>query len=148
MTERSDAMLAIGGGKGTYSTGFKMINLGKPVLPLDLRLGSTADNSGGAIDLHREMTTGPARFFPKTHPDIVNKVELLSLDRGINDAADVAHVSVEILAKELDAIPAPPERRTNAKGRLDSVWQSARELSVLASAIRIFEWLKSFLPFM
>ena len=32
MTERSDAMLAIGGGKGTYAAGTRMIALGKPVL--------------------------------------------------------------------------------------------------------------------
>ena len=42
MIEQSDAMLAIGGGKGTYTAGTKMSGLGKPVLPLDLQLGSTA----------------------------------------------------------------------------------------------------------
>ena len=39
MIEKADAMLAIGGGKGTYSAGVDMISQGKPVFPLDLRLG-------------------------------------------------------------------------------------------------------------
>ena len=38
MVEKSDAMLAIGGGKGTYAAGKGMIERGKPVLPLDLKL--------------------------------------------------------------------------------------------------------------
>ena len=46
--DRADAMLGIGGGKGTYAAGTDMIDLGKPVLPLDLRLDSlSGDGEGG-----------------------------------------------------------------------------------------------------
>ena len=67
MIDRADAMLAIGGGKGTYAVGTEMAALGKPVLPLDLQLGSTATDGDGAVALHREMTADPRRFFPSTH---------------------------------------------------------------------------------
>ena len=149
MAERSDAMLAIGGGKGTYAAATKMIALGKPVLPLDLQLGSTAGDGDGAVALHREMATKPGRFFPDTHDDMVNRIELLSLDRGINDAATVARVSVEMLAKELEAVPLP-EQPTNAKGRLAAGWRFVKALPfvTVAAAIRIFEWMKGLLPFM
>ena len=40
MVEMADAMIVIGGGKGTYSAGTAMTALRKPVLPLDLQLGS------------------------------------------------------------------------------------------------------------
>ena len=36
MMENADAMVAVGGGKGTYSIGLAMTASGKPVLPLDL----------------------------------------------------------------------------------------------------------------
>lgn len=45
----ADAMLAIGGGKGTYSIGTEMTAEGKPVLPLDLDLGASQDDGDGEI---------------------------------------------------------------------------------------------------
>ena len=146
MIERSDAMLAIGGGKGTYAAAGEMIALGKPVLPLDLQLGSSADDGDGAVALHREMLTEPGRFFPITHHEAMNRVGLLSLERAINDAGAVARVSAEMLARELEAVPVPGER-ANTKARLAGAWRTARELSVFASAIKIFEWVKGLLPF-
>ena len=93
MVERSDAMLAIGGGKGTYAAGTGMIELGKPVLPLDLKLGSTTGDGDGAVALHRELATEPERFFPCTYQDVVNRVGLFSLDPAINDVGAAAQVS-------------------------------------------------------
>lgn len=147
MVEKSDAMLAIGGGKGTYAAGTGMIAFGKPVLPLDLKLGSTADDGEGAIALRREMATMPERFFPRTHNDVINRVGLLSLDRGINDVEVAARVSAEILSKELEAIPLLG-RRANAKRRLVAAWRFAKELPVVSSAIKIIEWVKNLISFM
>ena len=146
MVERADAMLAIGGGKGTYSAGTAMIASGKPVLPLDLKLGSTAEDGDGAIALYREMGLTPSRFFPNTHQGVRNRLGLLSLDRGINEAGTVAQVSAEMLAKELDPIPLT-DRATNVKRRLSAVWQTMRALPIIASAIKIFEWARGLLPF-
>ena len=146
MLEQADAMVAIGGGKGTYSAGTDMMAQGKPVLPLDLQLGSIVQDGDGAVALNREMISAPARFFPNAHQDMRNIVGLLSLDRGINDAVVVGRVSAEMLAAELDAIPAS-DRPTNIKRRVATVWQAAKALPVLASAIKILEWAKGLLPF-
>ena len=146
MVEKADAMLAIGGGKGTYSVGTEMIALGKPVLPLNLQLGSTADDGDGAVALHREMVSNPSRFFPSTYRDVMNRTELFSLDRGINDPEVVARVSAERLARELDAIPLP-DRSMNARRRLALAWQAMKALPVIASAIKVIEWARDLLTF-
>ncbi len=146
MIEHSDAMLAIGGGKGTYTAGTNMTELGKPVLPLDLQLGSAADDGEGAVALQREMATEPDRFFPSTYRDAKNKVGLLALDRGINDAGTVAHVSAEMLTRELEATPTPGQA-ANIKGRLTTAWRAAKELSVVVYLIKIFERVKGAVPF-
>ncbi len=146
MIEWADAMLAVGGGKGTYAAGTGMIELGKPVLPLDLKLGSTADDGDGAVALHRELATEPDRFFPSTHQDVMNRLGLVSLDRGINDAKSVARVSAEMLARELEATLLP-ERRANAKRRFVAGWRFVKALPFFASAIKVIEWVKGLLPF-
>ena len=146
MIEQSNAMLAVGGGKGTYTAATKMTALGKPVLPLDLQLGSTADDGEGAVALNREMATETDRFFPNTHRDVMNRAGLLSLDRGINDAGTVAQVSAEMLARELEASP-PPEQSADTKGRLVALWRAGKELSVVVYAIKVIEWVKGLLPF-
>ena len=146
MTERADAMLAIGGGKGTYSAGAEMISQGKPVLPLDLQLRSTAEDGDGAVTLHREMVSDPSRFFPNMHQDVTNRFGLFSLDREINAPEAVARVSAEMLARELDAIH-PTDQSMNLRGRLVTAWQAVKALPVIASAIKIVEWAKALLPF-
>ena len=90
MVERADAMLAIGGGKGTYSAGIEMVAEGKPVLPLDLQLGSIVQDGDGAVVLHRELVSDPGRFLPNTYRDVKNRFGLFSLDREINDPETVA----------------------------------------------------------
>ena len=51
-----------------------------------------------------------------------------------------------MLAKELDAIPLS-ERSTNVRRRLVNAWQAMKALPVIASAIRIIEWVKGLLSF-
>ena len=67
MIDIADAMLAIGGGRGTYSAGLEMTAQGKPVLPIDLRLGSISEDGDGAVALHKRMLTEAEQFFPRTH---------------------------------------------------------------------------------
>ena len=147
MVERADAMLAIGGGKGTYSAGTEMIAQGKPVLPFDLLLGSAAEDGDGAVALHREMLSNPDRFFTNTHQIVKNRFGVFSLEREINDPEAVARVAVEMLASELDTIP-PTDRSMNIRRRLVTAWQAMKALPVIASAIRIIEWARSLLPFL
>ena len=147
MIERSDAMLAIGGGKGTYAAATAMTELGKPVLPLDLRLGSASDDGDGAVALHRERLSDPDRFFPRTHRDVVSRVGTLSLNRANDEAEAVARASVELLARELAAGP-PPKQPGKGKGRLAAAWQAVKEASVVASIFKIVESVKGLFSFL
>ena len=62
----ADAMLAVGGGKGAYICGTDMLEAGKPVLPLDLKIGASTEDGEGAVRLLRELMQEPGRFFPRT----------------------------------------------------------------------------------
>ena len=116
MVERADAMIAIGGGKGTYSAGIEMIAKGKPVLPLDLQLGSTVDDGDGPVALHREMLSNPDRFLANTHRSVKNRFGLISLEREINEPEAVARASAELLARDLDAISLWISQRESGDG--------------------------------
>ena len=144
MTFMSDAMLAIGGGKGTYSAGAKMTELGKPVLPLDLQLGSMVDDGDGAVDLHREMLSEPERFFPITHSDVINRMGMLSLNRGINETGVAARSASEVLERELEAAPAIGWRE-NVRRRFVELWKFANSFPPIAAAIKIVEFVRGFL---
>ena len=146
MIEKADAMIAIGGGKGTYSAAMEMVAQGKPVLPFDLQLGSAADDGDGAVALHREMLSNPDHFLTNTHQDVKNRFGLISLEREINEPEAVARVAAEILARELDAIPLS-DQSTSIRRRLITAWQAVKTLPIIASAIKIIEWAKGLLPF-
>ena len=146
MIEQADTLVAVGGGKGTYSAGTDMMAEGKAVLPLDLQLGSIVQDGDGAVALHREMISDPERFFRNTHQEMRNRIGLLSLDRGISDAGTVARVSAEMLARELSTI-LPSDQPTHIMQRLATAWHAAKALPVLASAIKILEWVRGLLPF-
>ena len=146
MMENSDAMVAIGGGKGTYTVGNGMLELGKPVLPLDLQLGSSADDAMGRWRCSGRWQRHTHRFFPNTHQGVTNRVDLLSLERGINDPGTVAQVAVEMLARELEATE-QAEQAAGVKGKLKAVWQGRKELSVVMTLIKIFESVRGALPF-
>ena len=97
--ERADAMIGLGGGKGTYSVGRQMIGVGKPVLPIDLAVGAFSEDGEGAVLLHKEMQSEAARFLPRTHQDVVNQLESSSLSTTSHSVADVAQRVVEILSR-------------------------------------------------
>ena len=146
MIEQADAMVAIGGGKGTYSAGVEMMALGKPVLPLDLQLGSIVQDGDGAVALYRGMVSELSRFFPDTHQELGNRIGLLSLEQGINDAGMVARVSAEILAKEFSAVSSS-DQPMHIWQRLATAWGALKTLPILAAAIKILEWVRGLLPF-
>ena len=143
MIKMADAMLAIGGGRGTYSAGEKMAELARPVLPLDLQLGSIADDGDGAVALHRELLSGPDRFLPHTHSDVLNRIGMVSLDRGINDAGAAAMAAAEILERELLAAPAPGWR-TRIGHPLVRAWRFVNSLPPIAAALKIVDFLRGF----
>ena len=99
--ELADAMIAIGGGKGTYISGTDMLEGGKPVLPLDAKIGASSEDGEGAVLLHRELMGDPGRFFPGSEAEVIDKIETLSLDRDIHQPSVVAQRAAEFLSLEL-----------------------------------------------
>ena len=146
MIDNADAMLAIGGGKGTFSAGLEMTAQGKPVLPIDLRLGSSSEDGEGGVALHKRMLTEVEKFFPRTHAQAINRIGMLSLDRGINDPGIVARLAAEMIESELR----PPMRasgRLRLKSKLTHLWQVARSLPILSAAIKLLEAAWRLFPF-
>ena len=141
MTEVSDAMIAIGGGKGTYAVGILMTQLGKPVLPLDLRVGAITEDGFGALDLHREMMSDPRLFMPNTHPEFINRIGLISMEKGINEVGVVGLRVVEFLSEELQRIRIPKESLT-PKSKLTKIWRLFKEIPKIAGAIKILEFFR------
>ena len=141
MIEWADAMLAIGGGKGTYSAGTEMTERGKPVLPLDLRLGAMSNDGDGACALHREMMTDPGRFFPATSSSVINEIETLSLNRNITEVSIVVRTAVEILGRELQ-VGSIERGGTGLKRRLKKLWLSMAALPIVAAGLKIVEFVR------
>jgi len=147
MTDLADAMVAVGGGKGTYSAANEMIKLDKPVLPLNLEIGAITEDGEGGAALHRELMTDPDCFFPNTHSEIVNRLGLLSLNRGLAQPEAAALTAVEMLSKELAAHRPEIPECTLPKKPFHRVGRGLKELPLVAAAIRIIEFLRTLTPF-
>ena len=120
--ELADAMLAVGGGKGTYICGTDMLDAGKPILPIDLKIGASSEDGEGAALLHKELMEDPARFFPCTYAEIIDKIETLSLDREIHQPSVVAQRAAEFLSLELaQSKPTPRSGIKRFLGPVDKV---------------------------
>ena len=74
-------MVAIGGGKGTYQVGDKMLKAGRPVMPMDIPLGAYSEDGSGAVQLLSEMKSDEKTFLPRNHQLVSSKLYALSLDR-------------------------------------------------------------------
>ena len=98
----SDAMIAIGGGKGTYDVGNRMLQAGKPVMPMHISIGSRDDD--GALKLLSEMKTDPPAFLPCSHQVVKRHLYTLSLEHiSCWSVQRIAYQVAHILAAELKA---------------------------------------------
>ena len=141
--ELADVMVALGGGKGTYSLGMDMIDLGKPVLPVDLEIGALSEDGEGAVQLHREMLSDPGAYFPRTHGDVVNQMETLSLERSGHDVAGVALRSVELLSRELAVVAT--DKGSDGKSLVGGVGTGVNRFLSSVGIIRAVEFLRNLL---
>ena len=137
----ADAMLAIGGRKGTYSIGTKMTAAGKPVLPLDLDLGAYQDDGDGAVTLNREMISHPNRFFPNTHQNVINRLQTISLNRGIGDAKTAAQAAAEMMSRELGA-SSKISLKSKIRWAFAIIAKSVKSIPLTSAAIKVFEYFK------
>ena len=147
MTDLANAMVAVGGGKGTYSAGTAMTELGKPVLPLDLDVGAITEDGEGAVALYREMMSDTAWFFPNTHSRIKNRMGLLSPNRGLVEPESAALVAAEMVSEELRANQPESAKSVRSKNPFHRVGRGLKELPLVAAAAKILEFLRSLIPF-
>ena len=138
--EIADAMVAIGGGKGTYVCGMDMLAAGKPVLPIDLNTGAFSGDGDGAILLHRELMDDPARFFPGVHEPVMDRLDTLTLEREIHQVSAVAQRAAELLSSEL--AQGKPMQRTGIRRFLGPVDKAVGKFVTWVGLIRAIEFLK------
>ena len=147
MTDLADAMVAVGGGKGTYSVGQAMTERGKPVLPLDLDIGAITEDGEGAVALYREMMSDTDRFFANTHSEIKNKMGLLSLNRGLVEPETAALAAAEMVSEEIRADQPDPTHPIRSGNPLRRMARVLKELPLIAAVIKIFEFFRNLVPF-
>ena len=138
--ELADAMVAIGGGKGTYISGTDMLDAGKSVLPLDLKIGASSEDGEGAVLLLRELTQDPARFFQRTQGDVIDKIDTLALERGIHQPSVVAQRAAELLSSELTQ--SESLRRTGIRRCLGPLDKAVSKFVTWVGLIRAIDFLK------
>ena len=99
----ADALIVVGGGKGTYDIGNRMMEAGKPVMPMDIVIGSRYDDGGGALQLLSEMKTDGQTFLPRFHEVVGRRLYTLSLETPVWPIRRVAYAVAEIVAGELES---------------------------------------------
>ena len=114
----SDALIAVGGGKGTYIIGDLMLSDGKPVIPMDIAIGSRNSDGGGALDLLSEMKTNQRIFLPHGHEAVNSQIYALSLERPIGNIRRIATAVAQILAVELESDDSDNDKTDSDKGGL------------------------------
>ena len=145
MADLADAMVAVGGGKGTYSAATEMIKLDKPVLPLDLEIGAITEDGEGAVALHKELMADPDCFFPNTHSEVKNRLGLLSLNRGLVGPEAAALTAAEMLSKELRDSQPRTSQSPHAKSLLRRAWRIVKELPIVVAVIKVAEFIRHLL---
>jgi len=143
--ELADAMVAIGGGKGTYICGMDMLAAGKPVLPIDLNIGAFSGDGDGALLLHRELMDDPARFFPGNHESVMDRLDTLTLEREIHQVAAVAQRTAEFLALEMPLegpTLAEPVHRSGIRRIASHVHNAVTKFVTWVGLFRAIEFLK------
>jgi hypothetical protein len=143
--ELADAMVAVGGGKGTYICGTDLLGAGKPVLPIDLNIGAFSGDGDGALLLHRELMDDPVRFFLGNHELVMDRLDTLTLEREIHQVSAVAQRAAEFLASELSVeaqTPAEPAPRTRIRRFFSYVHNAVSNFVTWVGLARAIEFLK------
>ena len=136
--ELADALLALGGGRGTYIVGREMLELGKPVLPLDLDIGASSEDGEGALLLHRELQAEPSLFFPATHDRVMEQLEAMSFPGNPIDG--VARRTVEMLNREMSSSDRAGKSRVKRGSNL--LETAAKRFLAFIGVLRAWEFLR------
>ena len=109
-TEFCHGMVAIGGGKGTYQVGDKMLKAGRPVMPVDIELGAYSEDGNGAVQLLSEMKSDERTFLPRNYQLVSSKLYALSLENPHWPTERVAYTIAAILSDEVEVEHGPNQR--------------------------------------
>lgn len=96
-----DAMIAIGGGKGTYQIADKMLSMGKPVIPMDIQIGARHRDGEGSLKLLKEFKSDEKTFLPRSHNVLRANLYALSLESPYWKTRRIAYSVAQILTLEL-----------------------------------------------
>lgn len=94
-----DMLIALSGGEGVEHLAQEYAAAGKPVIPLDLDIGSSrGDGSGGAARLAREALAHPERFVRLSDPDSAGDLlARLTTHQGTVDVMNIVQAIVELI---------------------------------------------------
>lgn len=97
--ELGDILIALSGGEGTEHLAQLYALAGKPVIPLDLALGSSkGDGSGGAARLAEKALTSPDQFVRVSDPDSAAALfARLATREGKTEPASVAQAVIKLI---------------------------------------------------
>ena len=143
--ELADALVAVGGGKGTYICGTDMLAVGKPVLPIDLNVGASSGDGDGALLLYRELMDDPDRFFPGNPERVMDRLDTLTLERDIHSVSVVAQRAAELLASELpleEQAPSESGSRLGIRKIFSVVHNAVAKFVTWIGLIRAIDFLK------
>jgi hypothetical protein len=107
----SDVLVALGGGKGVYDFGCKFQAGEKPVIALDVQIGSSCNDGEGALAISKDALLRPDAWFPSLPASSVRNVLVAcSLQRDNAEVSDVAENVVNLAHRALDArsVAVPP----------------------------------------
>lgn len=91
-----DILIGVSGGEGVEHLAVEYASLGKPVIPLDIQIGSSGnDGSGGASRLFERALTQPDNFFRVVRGN--SPSDLLDRTKTKNASADVGAVVAAIM---------------------------------------------------
>jgi nucleoside phosphorylase len=99
----ASVMLALGGGKGVSDRAYKMVKLGMPVYPMDLKIGANSEDGEGSLGLYRKFMETPLSYLSHTGVEVVSKMPALSLEEPVMPIPEIAAHVVAILQNELAA---------------------------------------------
>lgn len=94
----SDALIILGGGEGVEHLASLYVSHGKPVLPLDIPLGSSyGDGLGGAPFLSRFAVANPKRFIPRINNSTASRLASLNFGKWKNSSEEYANSILDFL---------------------------------------------------
>jgi hypothetical protein len=99
LASRAEILITLGGGEGVEHYGSLFRARSKPVIPLDLDVGSGSDDgSGGSLRVLERVRHDPQLFFPNTESGTVNALlQGVSTREGKTALADVVEGVIRLL---------------------------------------------------